>query len=367
MSGGGAWFARHPLAVATDVAQQAAPFEKAPVIFPTAPFHADEFRDGTWAYVNQFGYALLKHQPFDHQHRAGLYDLFFDDDGAVTVTAKATVPVDLAFYNATPSPTQTDTRGLVSAGVSAMVGPEKHTLYVAVQPHDPARAKGLCNLQIFGVPVRVWDTFTISPKSNLGQGETSISGPNDFDFWRFTVSVAGTWLITVKPAGTLDATMTVFDGGGVPIGGTFTQPIDNAGPGGTESFMQTMAAGQTAVVRVDGAGDSVGNDYVISARLASQAWVSVRATAAGTFTISSSARVRRALGVHYLLSGTAANGVDYQVLSGVAWIPAGQASVAVKPICNSGAAGKSVVLTVDGDPRYQVGAPASAAVTLGTG
>src|SRR5438270_11621251 len=81
-----------------------------PTGWPTAPFHRREYRDGTWLYVNQFGYAKVSGQ-FDAQHQVAGYDLFFDDGGSLRATATGATPVDLAYYPDAGAPTLADASG----------------------------------------------------------------------------------------------------------------------------------------------------------------------------------------------------------------------------------------------------------------
>jgi hypothetical protein len=348
----------------------AAPRRHNSISFPTAPFS-----DAIPIFVNQFGSALLKHVPFNSQTPIGKYSFSMDDPGNVTFTADGTIPMDMAFYNATSQPTSVDARGLTSGlSVSGNVAPTKQTEYVVIQPHTSGQT-GLYNLHVNGVAVTVpgWDSFVISTKTNSGWGHTSISGGGDFDFWRFTAPVTGNYLIAVHPLSGLDSTMTVFNAKGTPVGGTFTQPIDNPGVGKIETFTEALSAGQQGIVRVDGAGPSTGW-YIVSAKLIAEPSVNVVASVPtahagsgnpGQFTVTTTVPGKRAFPVNYTLSGTAANGQNYQALSGTAWIPAGQFStnVAIQPI--GGFSGnKNVVLTLSADSNYVLGGAGSAVVSI---
>jgi parallel beta-helix repeat protein len=87
----------------------------------------------------------------------------------------------------------------------------------------------------------------------------------------------------------------------------------------------------------------------------------------GTFTISRTGGTTSSLTVNYSLSGTAANGSDYQSLSGTASIPVGAAwaTVTVTPIDDTLVEGnETVTLTVSASPAHTVGSPSSATVTI---
>jgi hypothetical protein len=91
----------------------------------------------------------------------------------------------------------------------------------------------------------------------------------------------------------------------------------------------------------------------------------------GTFTLTRSGDTSNALTVNITLSGSATNGVDYQLPNGASAstivIPPGSnsASLNIVPLTSSNAVpGKSVVMTVTDGAGYQAGAPGSASVTV---
>ena len=87
----------------------------------------------------------------------------------------------------------------------------------------------------------------------------------------------------------------------------------------------------------------------------------------GTFTASRTGSTAAALTVHYSLSGSAANGIDYQSLPTSVTIPAGAASanITVRPIDDTQVEGnETVLLTLTADAAYNVGSPDSATVTI---
>lgn len=359
--------------------------------WPTAPFHRKEYRDGTWVYVNQFGSAKLVGQHVDAQHPFATYDLLFDDGG--TITTKVTspsAPVDLAYYPADGGPRNVDVSGnAAGASVTGRVSSQKINQYLAVRPHGPG-ASATFDVLISGVAAARFEPLAIDARTNAGSDGTTISGADDYDFWRFRTTRAGTWVVRVIPdrqpnvdaGGPMDATLMVFNAKGSPIGGTFTQPIDTGGVLKPEQWTGTgLAAGQWIYARVDGAGGSTGGYgiaayWVDSSTVSASASVSVAATTAtttsggatpGRFTIGSSVTVgRRALPVKYTLGGTAVNGQDYQALSGVAWIPSGQRTVTVDVLATAGlGADKTVLLQLSSDPSYALaGGASSALVTI---
>jgi hypothetical protein len=87
----------------------------------------------------------------------------------------------------------------------------------------------------------------------------------------------------------------------------------------------------------------------------------------GTFTIGRTGSTASALTVNYSLSGTAANGVDYQFLSGSVTIPAGAASanIVVRPIDDRVTeVAELVILTLSADSAYNVSTLNTAIVTI---
>lgn len=88
----------------------------------------------------------------------------------------------------------------------------------------------------------------------------------------------------------------------------------------------------------------------------------------GTFTVTRTGDPTSALTVSYTVAGTATNATDYNSLSGSVVIPAGQASttITVTPVndANSGEGSETVLLTLTDTANYDLGAAASATVTI---
>jgi len=83
----------------------------------------------------------------------------------------------------------------------------------------------------------------------------------------------------------------------------------------------------------------------------------------------SSTLLTSSLTVTFTLTGTATNGTDYDNLALTATFAAGQATVdvVVRPKRdNVNDAGETVILTLTGVTPYELGAPASATVTIGS-
>ncbi len=102
---------------------------------------------------------------------------------------------------------------------------------------------------------------------------------------------------------------------------------------------------------------------------ATDAHASKQGTDTGLFTLYRSANTNQALDVSYAIGGTATNGVDYALLSGVVTVPAGalSATIPVVPLAG-GAVQKSTVQTVTlsllPTAAYQVGSPTQATVSI---
>jgi hypothetical protein len=88
----------------------------------------------------------------------------------------------------------------------------------------------------------------------------------------------------------------------------------------------------------------------------------------GTFTLTrTGGNLAAALGVRVTLGGAATNASDYAFTSGLATIPAGQASatVTITPLADNRVEGpETVVFTVEPQTSYLVGSPAVATVTI---
>src|SRR5207253_1359482 len=87
----------------------------------------------------------------------------------------------------------------------------------------------------------------------------------------------------------------------------------------------------------------------------------------GQFTFSRSGTTNTAVTLHFTISGTAGNGLDYTAITNSIIIPAGSltAMLPILPLHNGIVKGPvSVTLTLQSDPAYHLGAPASATVII---
>jgi len=129
----------------------------------------------------------------------------------------------------------------------------------------------------------------------------------------------------------------------------------------TEVILQNPGDGE-------GSGDDTPTSLVSVS--ASDAFASESPVDAGTFTLTrsgSSSSLTTALTVNYTVSGTATTGVDFTALSGTATFAAGSATttVVVTPLADGLVeTPESVVLTLTPSAAYDLGAPASATVTI---
>lgn len=305
--------------------------------WPTPPFTGANF-EGT-IMVNHLGQAVITGRQLSAGDFDG-YEVFFDDPGTVTVQTTGNAAAQVALYGTsrTPMYIASPSAGNINVSVSGANG-EKQSLYVGVRPVDTASA-GDYGLRITGPAHGVIRPLDIDSRTGAANWLTTISNPADADFYQFTTTERGTWVVSVQPTGYLDATLVVFDAAGNPIGGTFLKPIDSGGEGATEKWIgRGLPAGTQFIARVDGRGESLG-EYHIRVQHVAPPRVSVVASRpsaaeagpyAGAFTISRDARSStvRPLTVRYSVYGEAENGVDYVRLAGAATIPAGAYSTVV--------------------------------------
>ena len=148
------------------------------------------------------------------------------------------------------------------------------------------------------------------------------------------------------------------------------QPIDDSETESPETVVVRLAGSTSYSIGTPHAATVtiLDNDLPVVTVTASDALASEIGNDTGTFTFTRSNVGTSDLDVHYLLSGTATNGVDYKALSGTARIPAGLNSVdvVVTPIDDLiYENAESVIATLSTNSAYQTGAPNSATVTIG--
>jgi|GEM_PF-2268051 len=101
--------------------------------------------------------------------------------------------------------------------------------------------------------------------------------------------------------------------------------------------------------------------------LATDPTASEPGTDTGTFTLTRTGPPDAALTVNYTISGTATNGVDYELIPSSVTIPAGAttATIVIRPIDDTLVEGpETVTLTLTSGADYQVGSPNAATVTI---
>ena len=340
-------------------------------------WRAAPFRHGyrSTIYVNQNGDATLPAEPLSSFNG---YDLFFDDGGTVTFSTTGNVSTDMGYYEQVGQPiVVNDTGG--TGGTTSITGnvtANKDLDYVAVRPHDPGTS-GTYTLQVNGPAEGVPYPLDISSSSASGSSGSDISGTFDYDFYRFKIPRNGNYLMQTTPSGKLlDVSMNVYDDAGRPIGGTFTSPIDNGGPGVTESFTALgLRAGQVYWIRVDGVNDQTGG-YSVSVQIApnipdvavSTTRPSARAGRRGSlgqFTVTRSYASPRAMTVPYNVAGTAVSGSDYAPLSGFVTIPANatSATINITPL-DYPTTDRTVILTLAANAAYNLNSHDSGVVTV---
>ena len=318
-------------------------------VWPAAPFSSSDVR--ATIYVNQFGNAVL-----NRAASAGVFDgynLYYDDAGPLSIHTSGAA-TDLAFYYRPGRPTSVAAGGSTAQLGNLPVPEDKRMQYIGVRP----RASGSYQLAIDGPGATYIEQIPMSKVFNAGSAGSDISGEGDYDFYRFTLPRSGNWDVKVIPdrkSNPLDATMNVYDARGKPVGGSYTQTIDKGGPGVTEHWLGIgLSAGATYLLRVDGAGASLGG-YGVSVSLALGPDVGISATDAlaghaygtGRFKVARTDNSTKPLTLRYTISGTARSGVDYRPLSGSVTIPGNQlsASIVVSPLLGAGG-GRTVVLTL---------------------
>ncbi|MGE5611841.1 MAG: hypothetical protein ACM359_21520 [Bacillota bacterium] len=221
-------------------------------------------------YVNQNGVAILPNQRINPGQGFQSDQIYFDDSGKLSIQAFSRVPLDTAFYTADrsrPAQVNTTPNSRSSGLLVGNVSPEKDTLYLAVRTHALAHA-ATYTLVVHGVPSAFIQPISLSPSNDTGSAGSDISGTNDYDVYRFTTSRAGNWTVRVTPTPVpdqypqrLDATMNIYNRKGRPVlgGGSFTAPINQHGPGATETWFGTnLPAHTTYYIRIDGQADSIG-------------------------------------------------------------------------------------------------------------
>ena len=146
-------------------------------------------------------------------------------------------------------------------------------------------------------------------------------------------------------------------------------PIDDAIVEASQTVIVTLTAGsdytlgtpKTATVTI------TDNDKPTVTITATDATATEEGATPGTFKVTRNPSTPTALTVLYTLTGTAANGSDYQTLSGSVTIGAGAAAATFKvtPINDAVLeANETVVATLSADASYVIGSPNSANVTI---
>jgi hypothetical protein len=178
-------------------------------------------------------------------------------------------------------------------------------------------------------------------------------------------AAAGDYTLT-KAAVLLTGSVTI-DAGQSSVDVTLN-PVEDAAAEPAETAVMTLSAGgsyslgtpKTATVTIED------NDAVTVGVTATDA-VAAEGGNPGTFRITRTGPTTAALTVAYTMSGTAANGSDYTLLSGSASIPAGASFVDVTLTPTDDAiveSAETAVMTLAAGAGYAVGSPASATVNI---
>jgi hypothetical protein len=255
-----------------------------------------------------------------------------------------------------------------ATAVTGTVSGNKDIDHIGVRPHA-AGTTGTFTLHVNGVAEGVPYPLSMSSKSNAGSSGSDISGTYDYDFYKFKLPRNGNYLFQTDPNGKLlDVSMNIYDDAGNPIGGTFTQPINNAGPGGIESWTGVgLQGGHTYWMRVDGVNVQTGGygvsvqiapdlpDVGVSTTSATARAGSRRHATLGQFTVTRSDTSPTPLTLTYRVRGTAAAGRDYQALTGTVTIPANAKSATINVAALAApAGGRTLTLFLNAGAAYNL-------------
>ena len=217
--------------------------------WPEAPF-AGGFQRAT-VYANQLGDAIVTGTIKEGEFHG--YEIYYDDPGQLKLDITGSVKTKLAFYgNYGGLPTKES-----SGSFAVPVPADKRSLYIGVL----GTSAGTYTLKLDG-PLQFLNKTVL--KNNAGSNGSTISSSGDSDFFSFTTTTAGVWVVeaipdkAVKP---LDVEMMLYDAAGKPIAGTFTKPINNGGRGFHERWKGKLKASSRYYLRVDGVGDWITEDY----------------------------------------------------------------------------------------------------------
>lgn len=304
--------------------------------WPDAPFAGTDYENTL--FVNQFGDAYLPSKAISPKGDFDGYRLHFDEPGAITIRTDG-VPAQLAYYLGAGPPARTADNPSGGSAVSLRSRvPDRRLVFVGVKA-ALGDATGKYGLYVDGPPEGHIDVIKVSARTHAGSDGSDITPASDYDFFSFTTTRAGIWSVTVIPDRTLDPTLNVFDDAGVPIGGSFTKPINRGGVGQGETWVSTyLTKGQTVVLRVDGRGNTTGGINVlvhygkpVTVSITAVTPTSVEGGDAAVLRVARSGTATRAipLTVHYAVSGSATPGTDYPALSGTIVIPIGQSAASI--------------------------------------
>jgi hypothetical protein len=164
------------------------------------------------------------------------------------------------------------------------------------------------------------------------------------------------------PAGSATATINVTPLNVNEVGGTYTVVATLSAASG----YWLTAVGPTPAPQTSGTVTIEENDLPTVTLQATQAHATESGTT-GTFTVSRNGTTTNPLTVLYTIGGTAANGTDYQTLTGNVTIPAGQSTttITVTPINDPNVEqDQSVTLTLGATSQYVAGSEYSGSVTI---
>jgi hypothetical protein len=339
--------------------------------WPAAPFQKDNDR-GT-IYANQTGNASLDNQLVTRAKPFAGYSVYYDDPGTLSFKTVGRTRTRVAYYNQLGQPTSVgNSGGLGSSSLVATVPDDKRMLYLGVLANNLLTSRTYA-LKIDG-PTPEIEKIPVSRINDAGSSGSDISGSNDFDFYKFTTTCAGNWLVKVIPdrvsaysSVRLDATMNIYDSEGNPVGGTFTETINNGGPGATERWIGVgLSADATYYIRVDGYGESLGG-YGVSVEIADLPTVTVKARKSDSakptsnssqFVVTRSESTVSPLKVSYSILATDSRGKSLKPLLATVMIPADSDSATItvpSSLYVSSQGAETFTVTLRASPHYNIG------------
>jgi Lysyl oxidase/Bacterial pre-peptidase C-terminal domain len=194
----------------------------------------------------------------------------------------------------------------------------------------------------------------------FAQTGLTIHWGQDFDYFRFVATSSGVSTVTANSSSG-DINLFLYDANRNQIG-------SSSNSGSSESISYNFTAGQTYFVKADAYNSTTVSNYQIRWNLKptteslTAIGIATEAGRTGQFVISRNGPTTSPLTVHFTLTGTAVNGVDYQSvpLSVTLGDLLSEAVIDIVPIAdNIPENAETVILTISSNNAYVVGASGS--------